>query len=68
MKSVKVSKDGLSVDLILEDLKCYFIHELKINKLIGQDGSKLENNVLAYTVNRLIENTPPEPVQYQKKK
>jgi hypothetical protein len=68
VKSVKVAKDGLSVDIELDELKCYFIHELRINKLTGQDGSKLENGFLAYTVNKLLKNTPPEPVQYQKNK
>ncbi|MDB4652665.1 PQQ-dependent sugar dehydrogenase [Akkermansiaceae bacterium] len=60
--SVEISKDGKSVNVNLEELKAWHIHEVKIKGLKSADGTSLANSYLAYTLNRLLENTPPDPL------
>ncbi|MDB4512554.1 carbohydrate-binding protein, partial [bacterium] len=38
------------------------IHEVNIRGLKSADGTSLANSYLAYTLNRLLENTPPDPL------
>lgn len=62
VESVEISKDGRTVDLHLEELKAWHIHEVNIKGLISAEGSPLANSNFAYTLNRLLENTPPDPL------
>ncbi|MGB6220522.1 DUF7133 domain-containing protein [Haloferula sp.] len=64
VKSVHVSDDRRTVEIELEELACYYIHDLQMIGLSADDGSPLANSNVAYTVNRLLENSPPEPRQY----
>jgi hypothetical protein len=36
---------------------------VKIQNLISQTGENLSNNYIVYTLNRLLDNTPPDPLQ-----
>jgi len=64
---VDVSPDGKTVDVYLKELKAWHIHEVQINGLKSVDGETLSNNYLVYTLNRLLANTPPEPLQINPK-
>ncbi|MEM7395844.1 MAG: hypothetical protein AAF492_26215, partial [Verrucomicrobiota bacterium] len=64
VNAAKLSADGLTVDLDLDELKAWHVHELKLNGIVGRDGSTLANSLIVYTVNRLLANTPPEPKQW----
>ncbi len=55
----KVSADGLKVSLKLKELKAWRIHEMNIKGVKAHDGKPLINKLVVYTLNRLIENTPP---------
>jgi hypothetical protein len=63
VSKVSVSADGKTVDLELAQLEAWHVHEVTINGLKAADGTKLHNSYVAYTLNRLLENTPPEPLQ-----
>ena len=60
------------VDLHLEELRAWHIHEVNIKGLKSTDGTALANSYFAYTLNRLLENTPPDPLHasgtFQKKR
>ena len=62
VESVEVSKNGKSVMVRLKELKAWHIHEVNIRGLKSADGTSLANSYLAYTLNRLLENTPPDPL------
>lgn len=64
---VDISPDGKTADVYLKELKAWHIHELKIKGLKNADGVALANNYLVYTLNRLVANTPPEPLQINPK-
>jgi glucose/arabinose dehydrogenase len=62
---VRVAADGLSVEVDLNELKAWNVHEFKINGLKAKDGTALANPLICYTLNRLLSNTPAPPKQYQ---
>ncbi len=68
VESVEISKDGRVVDVHLKELEAWHIHEVTIQNVSSQDGDKLGNNLIAYTLNRLLENTPPDPLQFGESK
>ncbi|MFT5130573.1 MAG: glucose/arabinose dehydrogenase [Rhodothermales bacterium] len=61
--NVAISEAGKVVDLTLKELEAWHVHELSIAGLKSASGRALTNNFLAYTLNRLLQNTPPEPLQ-----
>lgn len=63
IKSIKVSPDAKTVEVQLAELKAWHIHEVEIQKLASASGTDLANGYIAYTLNRLLKNTPPEPAQ-----
>ena len=63
IESINISSDGRTVDLHLNELKAWHIHELQITGLKSVAGKALANGYFVYTLNRLLENTPPEPLQ-----
>jgi glucose/arabinose dehydrogenase len=63
IESIDISPDGKVVDLYLGELKAWHIHEVDIRKLTSAAGVPLANSYFVYTLNRLLENTPPEPLQ-----
>jgi glucose/arabinose dehydrogenase len=63
IESIDISPDGMVVDLYLGELKAWHIHEVNIQKLQSAAGVPLANSYFVYTLNRLLENTPPEPLQ-----
>ena len=62
VESVEILEDGKMVDIHLKELKAWHIHEVKIKGLKSADGTSLANSYFAYTLNRLLENTPPDPL------
>ena len=62
VESVEILKGGKVIDVHLEELKAWHIHEVKIMGLKSEDGTSLANSYFAYTLNRLLENTPPDPL------
>ena len=63
IESIAISADGKTVNLHLSELKAWHIHELQITGLKSAEGIDLANGYFVYTLNRLLENTPPEPLQ-----
>jgi glucose/arabinose dehydrogenase len=63
IESIDISPDGRVVDLYLSELKAWHIHEVNIQELKSAGGVPLANSYFVYTLNRLLENTPPEPLQ-----
>jgi len=64
VESIHVSDDGKVVELELAELKAWHIHELTLQGMISAEGQPLANAYLAYTLNRLLENTPPDPLHF----
>ena len=60
--SVGISDNGKMVMVRLKELKAWHIHEVTIKGMKSADGTTLANSYLAYTLNRLLENTPPDPL------
>jgi hypothetical protein len=59
---VTVSPDGLSVHVELDGLLAGYIYEFNLKGLKGRDGAPIENPVIAYTANRLLDgSTRPVP-------
>lgn len=55
----KVSEDRTKVSLKLKELKAWRVHELNIKGVTAEDGKPVLNTLVVYTLNRLLENTPP---------
>ncbi len=53
VKVAAVSADGLAVELRVENLRPYFIHELTIGGLVSADGEALAHAVAYYTLNKI---------------
>lgn len=68
IESVKISEDGTVVEVNLKELKAWHIHEVNIEGLKSEKGEELSNRLVVYTLNRLLENTPPEPLQLGEEK
>lgn len=64
---IDISPDGMTVDVYLKQLKAWHIHEVKIGGLKNASGTPLANTYLVYTLNRLVSDTPPEPLQLNPK-
>ena len=63
VEKITVSPDATEVDIELTELLAWHIHEVKIENLISKSGEELSNNYIVYTLNRLLANTPPDPLQ-----
>ncbi len=59
--SVTLSPDRKRVSLEFADLVAWRVYELRLTGIKGEDGSALANPLVCYTLNRLLENTPPPP-------
>ncbi len=53
VKVAPISADGLTVDLRVENLRPWFIHELNIGGLLSAEGEPLAHPVAYYTLNRI---------------
>ena len=63
IEAVEVSADGKTVEVHLKELKAWHIHEVNISGLTSATGQPLTNTYIVYTLNRLLQDTPPEPLQ-----
>jgi hypothetical protein len=61
--AIHISKDAKTIEVELAELKAWHIHEVTVQNLSSSSGDKLTNNYIVYTLNRLLKNTPPEPLQ-----
>lgn len=60
--AIDISPDGRVVDVYLSELKAWHVHEVTIEGLKSSGEDLLTNNYLVYTLNRLLSNTPPDPL------
>jgi len=51
---IQLSKDGKKVSLVLDSLKPGFIYELKLGDIKSPAGKPLRNNLICYTLNKLL--------------
>jgi glucose/arabinose dehydrogenase len=56
-----LSADRKTVSLELPGLTAWRIYELHLDDLKAEDGAPLVNPLVCYTLNHLLENTPPAP-------
>jgi glucose/arabinose dehydrogenase len=63
LDSIEISEDQKTVEVHLNELKAWHIHEVNINGLKSSAGVPLSNTYVVYTLNRLLNGTPPEPLQ-----
>jgi glucose/arabinose dehydrogenase len=61
--SIEISPDQKTVEVNLRELKAWHIHEVNIKGLTNSAGIPLTNTYIVYTLNRLLNGTPPEPLQ-----
>jgi hypothetical protein len=54
VKDIQLTKDGKKVTLTLDDLKAGFIYELKLGDIKSPAGKPLGNNLICYTLNKLL--------------
>ena len=59
--AVTLSPDRKRVSLEFADLVAWRVYELRLTGIKGDAGSALMNPLVCYTLNRLLENTPPPP-------
>ncbi len=63
IESITVSEHNRKVSIALKELKAWHVHEVTVQNLTTEDGSaKLSNNYIVYTLNRLLSDTPEEPL------
>lgn len=53
IKGVKVSEDGLKVRLLIDNLKQYYLHELKVEGVRSRDGLPVLHPTAFYTLNNI---------------
>ena len=63
ISKIEISGNGNIVELALSELTPWHIHEVNIQNIKAQNGAPLTNGYIAYTLNRLLGETPPEPLQ-----
>ena len=63
ISAIHISQDAKTIEVELAELKAWHIHEVTVQNLTSSSGDKLTNNYIVYTLNRLLKNTPPEPLQ-----
>jgi hypothetical protein len=63
VSKIEISKDAKIVNVYLSELQPWHIHEVNIQNLKTKNGTPLSNNYIAYTLNRLLRDTPPDPLQ-----
>lgn len=51
---LKLSEDGRKIFMSLDDLQAGFIYELKMQHIKSIQGKTLENNLICYTLNKLL--------------
>ncbi|MDX1639232.1 MAG: plastocyanin/azurin family copper-binding protein [Balneolaceae bacterium] len=53
VKGLKVSEDGTQVRIVVDNLRRYYIHEIKLGALAAADGTPLLHDVGYYTLNNI---------------
>lgn len=54
IKSIKISDDKLTIRLILDGVRRYYIHELKLPGITSQSGENLLHETAYFTINELV--------------
>jgi glucose/arabinose dehydrogenase len=60
-KAVTVSEDRMKVTLEFEPLTAWRIYQFDLKALKAEDGAPMANPLVVYTLNHLLETTPPPP-------
>ena len=53
IKGVKVSEDGLKVRLLIDNIKQYYLHEIKVDGIRSRDGLPVLHPTAYYTLNNI---------------
>jgi hypothetical protein len=53
IRKATVARDGLSVELEIDSLKPYYVHELRLNGVRNREGEALLHREAYYTLNRI---------------
>jgi cytochrome c551/c552 len=53
IKGVKVSEDGLSVRVVVDNLRQYYLHEIMVTGVKSKDGLPVLHNTAYYTLNNI---------------
>ena len=54
VKHIKISSDRKKVSITLDELKPGYIYELKLGDITNTEGKPLANNLICYTLNKLL--------------
>ncbi|MBT1690672.1 c-type cytochrome [Dawidia soli] len=68
IKGVKVSDDAMTVRLVIDNLRQYYLHELNLPGIRSQDGLPVLHATAFYTLNNIPDGTRLAPGQYSTKK
>ncbi len=60
-KTVAVSEDRTKVTLVFDPLTAWRIYQFDLKALKAEDGTPVANPLVVYTLNHLLERTPPPP-------
>ena len=58
ISAIHISKNAKIVEIELEELEAWHIHEVTVQKLFSANGEELNNNYIVYTLNRLLKKHP----------
>jgi cytochrome c551/c552 len=68
IKGVKVSDDAMTVRLVIDNLRQYYLHELILPGIRSQDGLPVLHATAYYTLNNIPDGARLAPGQYSTKK
>ncbi len=54
INDIHLSADGKTVSLVLDEMKEGYVYELKLSNIKNPAGRKLDNNLICYTLNKLL--------------
>ena len=63
ISKIEISGNGTIVEIALSELTPWHIHEVNIQNITALNGAPLANGYIAYTLNRLLGETTPDPLQ-----
>lgn len=68
IKGVKVSADGLSVRLVIDNMRQYYLHEINVNGIRSATGLPVLHNTAYYTLNNIPDGAKLAPTEYSTKR
>ena len=55
IKQIELSPDGRTVSVTLDSLNAGYVYELEMNNIQSESGDSLQNPLVCYTLNNLLE-------------